>query len=332
MRVASAHARNRMTSSFRQLSVRCTNSRTAAASFTLSPYADRPEGGYLRGSDFCLLTLEHPAFLDADTMPLRELYSSKAANDAEGVAKDIFAAYDAALNEEQLSSLIAGIGLPPTDTQIKGLIGDLAISADIPYQRSEFGSLLREVWDGFVCLEIRDDLHELYPSGAPFLAAQRRAIWWVGRASPASLLLLAARQAWPERVVGAKLMRNTKPNDTLDPVTMEEVPGMLTTTAVELAAAAAAQDAVAEGGLVVRMVVSKSDGALETVFVPLAGLPENDAARCFSVGGSSRRSASLWKYGPPALLVAGGVALFIWLESVRKGLEEERQRERASRA
>ena len=46
--------------------------------YTLSPYEDADREGYRRGSEFCLLTLQHPEYDVDDTMELRELYTEKA--------------------------------------------------------------------------------------------------------------------------------------------------------------------------------------------------------------------------------------------------------------
>jgi hypothetical protein len=48
------------------------------AEYTLSPYADSNDFGYGRGTQYCLLTLKHPAFAGKmDANVLRELYSAK---------------------------------------------------------------------------------------------------------------------------------------------------------------------------------------------------------------------------------------------------------------
>lgn len=304
------------------------------SSFALAPYVDRPTGGFDRGSDFVLLTLQHDAFTNTDTMPIRGLYSSKAAAHSEEWTNKIFSTHsEAALDEEQLNALFSGIGLPPRNEQIKGMIAELAASGDAPYQRSEFAALMREAWDGAVFYDVRNDIDNVYPHLAP---EQRRSLSWVGRVAPASFLLLTAQQVWPEHVERVTLMRNTCSNEKLNPALMQAVPEPFGdesgfSTAVELAAAAAVHAPTEEGGFVVQLdVVDEQRMTSETVLIPLFGLPENDEANAFTVEQPQQvRSNLLWQYGPPAVLLACCAALFAWLESVRKQKDEERSRERA---
>ena len=302
------------------------------AAFTLSPYEDAPQGGHDRGSDFCLLTLQHEAFAQSDTLGIREVYSRKAVAGADRLTDEIFDAHQTALDEEHLSDAIAGIGLPPQNGQIRGMIAQLAASGDRDYQRAEFASLLREVWDGFIFLDVRRDLRSAFP-GAP-LPDGPRSLAWIGRRSSMSFVLHAASHGWPAHVESAALMRNTRPNAALDPAGMEELPippaSPQLATALDLAAAAAAQAPFDEGGLCVRLRVACTNGSTRTHLVPLHGLPANEEARALLVHRPRRRGELLWKYGMPALALLAGAGLFAWLEAARKQNEEERRAEKAA--
>lgn len=209
-----AMLRRRLPTIARQLSSRRLLS--TRIEYTLSPYTDSNDLGYGRGTQFCLLTVRHPA-LDAkgeDALALRELYDAKAQAAAEQV-DELFAMYDAdssgALDESQLGEALSGIGLPPTNAQIQGVLRRLDESGDGQLQRDEFAALLRETWGGMVFVDVRSDMHNLYPPGT--LEESRRGLSWLGRTVPAHFLLRALRHSWPEHVESVALMRNREDNE-----------------------------------------------------------------------------------------------------------------------
>ena len=338
--------------------------------FTFSPYTDSNDLGYGRGTQFCLLTVRHPA-LDAkgeDALTLRELYDAKAQAAAEQV-DELFAMYDAdgsgALDESQLAEALSGIGLPPTNAQIQGVLRRLDESGDGQLQRDEFAALLRETWGGMVFVDVRDDMHLLYPPGT--LEESRRGLSWLGRTVPGGFLLRALRHSWPEHVESVALMRNTEANEVcghaassspsphplprfhahrhrrplpttsqaLDPALMEvfdetfvpSVPSELG-TANRIAHAAAAQPPTARGGFVVRLGKGMRGGETKPSYeyVPLIGLPENPTA--FKL--DARASSTEWfvRLGGPLLLGGTGLLLFAYMEGKKRESKAKKEAEK----
>lgn len=302
--------------------------------YTLSPYEDADREGYRRGSEFCLLTLQHPEYDVDDTMELRELYTEKADVAAQHLDEAFVkgAQSSGALDESQLSEVLAAIGLPPTNEQIRSEL--LRLEAETPeLQREELADLLRETWGGIVYLDVRDDLDLLYTEAASLNKA-RRGLTWLGRSVSVNWLLHALRHSWPAHVESVSLMRNVAPNQCLDPAFMEELgmpsaPGASTnindvadvTTVLDLAAAAAAAPPTAMGGISVRLTLP--DGA--TVYVPLLGLPVNE--RSFQVGPRRSWREKLAPLAGPAAFVLACAVGFAWLESAKKQNEARRRNE-----
>jgi hypothetical protein len=253
---------------------------------------------------------------------VREVCSAKAEVAAAHV-DELFKTFDTdssgALNEDQVGAALAGIGLPPDNEQIRGVLLRHDVSGDGQLQREEFASLLRETWGGEVHLDIRRDLHQLYPAGEGQLEEASRTLAWVGRSNPTHFLLRALRHMWPEHVEHVAIMRNRAGNAMLDPDLMDVfdetfVPTVApeVETAVLLAAEAAKQPPTTAGGFVVRLRLTGG----KTAYAPLLGLPENRSS--FRVDAKTSGFEWFVRFGGP-----GAFAMIVILYLVGKKRDAE---------
>eukprot|EP00928_Gymnodinium_smaydae_P054964 TRINITY_DN38642_c0_g1_i1.p1 TRINITY_DN38642_c0_g1~~TRINITY_DN38642_c0_g1_i1.p1 ORF type:complete len:317 (+),score=50.82 TRINITY_DN38642_c0_g1_i1:87-1037(+) len=273
-----------------------------AVEFTLHPYSDRPELGYERGTDFCMLTLRHPAFehpareqpvgTNAASAPLSGLFR-RAREERANYVRDLFHQHleegETSLDLTRLRPLLTHIQMPPNDL----LLQDLK-------QRYEGGAIclktfekiVTEAWGHPPDIQYSDRLADLHAiaQGAHAPIEGPRALLFVGRQSPAFWALRGLRNMWPRALVSVQILRSS------DEVLMTSffdapIPGLKTI-----------DDLVQKGekdALKVRLVTLEG----ETIDLPLRCLPENITAGV--VGSASRWLSGLFggsrpEYVPPA--------------------------------
>jgi len=256
----------------------------AQCEFTLAPYQNCPKLGFENKGQFCMLTLQHPAFQDSITKEMRaSLYETKKTRTSEHV-DNLFAMYDAdsrgALDSTQLREAMAGLGLQTTDFQVADIMSRRATSTGL-ISREMFTAIVDEAWGRSKDVDFSDRLGELNYSDGHAALLGTRAILWLGRGSPMSWILRSMRGAWPESVGKAALLRNSQDNPQCDPRLMQTFCDTVSDTfsnthgprtIEDLAHEAAAKLPTEAGGFVLRL----SPVDAEAIHIPVRGLPENE--------------------------------------------------------
>eukprot|EP00448_Togula_jolla_P000296 CAMPEP_0170611988 /NCGR_PEP_ID=MMETSP0224-20130122/23482_1 /TAXON_ID=285029 /ORGANISM="Togula jolla, Strain CCCM 725" /LENGTH=310 /DNA_ID=CAMNT_0010937459 /DNA_START=40 /DNA_END=972 /DNA_ORIENTATION=+ len=278
---------------------RCSSTSGDQAEFTIHPYRDRPELGFERSSEFCMVTLRHPDLVNATRNRQLEMYRTKY-SDRVVYVDALFKKYDKTctgfLNADELRGALSSIRVPSTEFRVSELL-----QRHGPISLEEFRNVVTEAWGRAREVDFSCDLAEMHAGMAGHFPLNHcRAILFVGRASPVHWTLRSLRHIWPAALVNVQVMRNTSENPNLDPALMEVcmktyarsgIPGLLTT--LDLAIAAAKHSPTAKGGFCVRLVPvadgGKNAARGEEMLVPLRGLPENR-----SVGLVTQLKARFW--------------------------------------
>lgn len=259
---------------------------------TFSPYHDLPELGFNRSQEFCMLTLQHPAFENTTPESRRLMYDSKR-EDRVKRARKIFTDEDKmgteVLDRDELKRAAERIGLPSHEAAVVGMLqrhSGSCVDGGINFE--EFLNVLTEAWGRVPSPEFHEDFSVLHKKVPGCVSIEGlRSYSWLGRNSPPNYALRSLRNLWPYALRRVAILQNKAYNPDLDPEKMTvlldtyeggRVPGV--NNVMDLAARAAASLPTAEGGLVVRVVPTLSalerwpDGG-EVTYVPLRGLPEN---------------------------------------------------------
>lgn len=271
------------------------------AEFTLAKYQARANSvgsGYQRGSDFCILTLQHPAIDSREEeaafrAQMEAVYERR--DDLSSSSRlmervdELFVAYDVdengLLDPQELREAISALGLPSDDEPLQQVLRANGIDTwkgTGNLDKAGFAKVLNDIGDqtvlGTVPMHFSSRLNTLEPS-----LEGMRAYNWIARTAPAHFVVRALRNAWPaKRVTETAIMKNTEDNPMLDPAKMilfsrvhktEGMLGKFASTAAHFAEATLRAPPTAKGGFVVR--IREFEPQAEH-YVPLRGLKENE--------------------------------------------------------
>jgi len=259
-----------------------------ATEFTLAPYREVLSFGMGRGTNYCMITLLHPAFKKKTMVDIDKMYDDKIEARTDYM-NELFAKADANrsgnLDKQELHNILQTAGIPPTQARINQLMTQFGSGTRLDPE--QFRYMLDYIWGSSISLDFRGDLSSHI--GKTYQG--ERGVAFVGRGALTHQLLRAFRHSWPYHVRGMALMQNTEANPDLDPSKMkvflevyapsvpEEMGSVFRFAQCALTKGAGA-NWTAPGGFAVRLRGPSvaGPGLGDEILVPLVILPENGAA------------------------------------------------------